>query len=220
MNIIRKWLYNSRSFAAPQNIMPSMLAVVMAVGVEGFNLWLGLLAMIGVCLVHLGGNLLDDYCDYKDELLDYRLQLRKEGEKAFTDKYPYLKDGSTTLRQLAGAIAVFFALALVCGLIIFFVRGWDWTLALIAALAAFLCFYICRPNREHSSVGLEHLPYKQRVIGSNPIVPTKIALQWCSAIFVGYPYNLRKAAARVSSKSERSQRPLQRSRWRMWPSGA
>ena len=27
--------------------------------------------------------------------------------------------------------------------------------------------------REYSSVGLEHLPYKQRVIGSNPITPTK-----------------------------------------------
>ena len=27
--------------------------------------------------------------------------------------------------------------------------------------------------REYSSVGSEHLPYKQRVIGSNPITPTK-----------------------------------------------
>ena len=28
------------------------------------------------------------------------------------------------------------------------------------------------PYREHSSVGLEHLPYKQRVRGSNPCAPT------------------------------------------------
>lgn len=27
---------------------------------------------------------------------------------------------------------------------------------------------------EHSSVGLEHLPYKQRVMGSNPFAPTKL----------------------------------------------
>ena len=26
--------------------------------------------------------------------------------------------------------------------------------------------------REHSSAGLEHLPYKQRVTGSNPVAPT------------------------------------------------
>ena len=29
---------------------------------------------------------------------------------------------------------------------------------------------------ELSSVGLEHLPYKQRVTGSNPVVPTRKAL--------------------------------------------
>ena len=29
-------------------------------------------------------------------------------------------------------------------------------------------------RREHSSVGLEHLPYKQRVGGSTPSAPTKV----------------------------------------------
>ena len=29
-------------------------------------------------------------------------------------------------------------------------------------------------KREHSSAGSEHLPYKQRVRGSNPFAPTKI----------------------------------------------
>jgi hypothetical protein len=33
-------------------------------------------------------------------------------------------------------------------------------------------FYICRSMRALSSVGLEHLPYKQRVVGSNPTGPT------------------------------------------------
>ena len=34
--------------------------------------------------------------------------------------------------------------------------------------------YLCTlKQREYSSVGLEHLPYKQRVIGSNPITPTE-----------------------------------------------
>ena len=31
--------------------------------------------------------------------------------------------------------------------------------------------------REHSSAGSEHLPYKQRVTGSNPVAPTKIPPQ-------------------------------------------
>ena len=35
--------------------------------------------------------------------------------------------------------------------------------------------YICTRNsqREFSSVGLEHLPYKQGVTGSNPVIPTQ-----------------------------------------------
>ena len=33
------------------------------------------------------------------------------------------------------------------------------------------------PIREHSSVGLEHLPYKQRVGGSTPSAPTRRSLK-------------------------------------------
>ena len=41
-----------------------------------------------------------------------------------------------------------------------------------------------RNEREHSSVGLEHLPYKQRVGGSTPSAPTKKALEISKAFFV------------------------------------
>ena len=33
------------------------------------------------------------------------------------------------------------------------------------------------PKREHSSAGSEHLPYKQRVRGSNPCAPTEKVLK-------------------------------------------
>lgn len=151
MSIIKKWLYNARSFAAPQNLMPSILTVIMAIGVADFNLWLGILAILGVCFVHLGGNLLDDYFDYQDELLDYRLELRDQGESAFTDKYPYLRNGSTTVGQLKAAIAVFFGVASLFGAIILIVRSMhmghiDWSIICIAAIVAFLCwFYSGKP---------------------------------------------------------------------------
>ena len=143
--LIKKWLYNARSFAVPQNLMPGVLAVVMALGVAGFSWWLGLLAVIGVCLVHLGGNLLDDYFDWHDELLNYREELREQGEKAFTDKYPYLRDGSTTVGQLRTAIIVFFGLAILCGLVIWYFRNYDWWLVGIAGIAAVLCFFYSAP---------------------------------------------------------------------------
>ena len=43
-----------------------------------------------------------------------------------------------------------------------------------------LIFAVRNREREFSSVGLEHLPYKQRVRGSNPRTPTK-ASQKCEA---------------------------------------
>ncbi len=38
-------------------------------------------------------------------------------------------------------------------------------------------------KREISSVGSEHLPYKQGVTGSNPVFPTQKASQKCEAFF-------------------------------------
>ena len=53
--MIKRWLYNARSFAVPQNLMPGILAVVLAIGVPGFNVWLGILWQTGslaVCHIH------------------------------------------------------------------------------------------------------------------------------------------------------------------------
>ena len=43
-------------------------------------------------------------------------------------------------------------------------------------------------NREHSSAGSEHLPYKQRVRGSNPFAPTKKQKDDLGRLFCFYAY--------------------------------
>ena len=40
--------------------------------------------------------------------------------------------------------------------------------------------------REHSSVGLEHLPYKQRVGGSTPSAPTRKEIHFGGSLFSLY----------------------------------
>ena len=58
------------------------------------------------------------------------------------------------------------------------------------------CSYLCnrlRKVRAFSSAGLEHLPYKQRVGGSNPSTPTKgcfpvVHLLSCREFFLSYFY--------------------------------
>ena len=165
-NFVNKWIRISRAFAAPQNLMPSIMTVVLGIGVGTFSLqagWgmclisllLGILAVIAVCLVHLGGNMLDDYFDYKYDLLDYRKDLRKEGETAYTDKYTYLLDGTLTLAGLRRGITAFLGIAILFGLIIFWFRGW--TVVLIAALAAFLCFFYSAPPFKLGFHGLGEL---------------------------------------------------------------
>ena len=106
-----------------QSLMPAILAVVLAIGAEGFNLALAILSCLGVACAHLGMNLADDYFDYKADMLSDRDRVIRKGFRAMMVKYPYLTDGSETLRSLGRAIAAFIAAALACGAVIFTVRS-------------------------------------------------------------------------------------------------
>ena len=55
-----QWMKNARSMSLVQCLMPAVLAVVLAIGAEGFNIYLALLACLCVACAHLGMNLADD----------------------------------------------------------------------------------------------------------------------------------------------------------------
>ena len=65
-----------------QSLMPAVLAVVLAIGAEGFNIYLALLACLGVACAHLGMNLADDYFDYKADMLSDRDKVIRKGFRA------------------------------------------------------------------------------------------------------------------------------------------
>ena len=147
VHYLKMWYFIGRGFALPQCVMPAIMAVVLSLGVQnadgtprGEFLWpLAVLAVIAVPLVHLAMNMLDDYFDYKYDLLSYREDLREEGEQAFTDKYPYLRDGTITHTQLGIGIAVILGIALLFGVIIALYRGWP--VLVIAAIVGFLGYF-------------------------------------------------------------------------------
>ena len=56
-NTIGQWLKNARVGATMQSLMPSVVAVVTAIGAEGFSWWLALVAVAGVWCAHLACNL-------------------------------------------------------------------------------------------------------------------------------------------------------------------
>lgn len=153
MKKIRRWLKNARSVSLPQSLMPAVLAVVMSLGYPGFNFWLALLAVVGVALAHLAMNLADDYFDYKVDMLGDRDKVIRKGFRAMMVKYPYLTDGSETVKTLRRAIAQLVIAACLCGVVIFLVRGlgmgtfvisW-WIVAIVAATAFLGIFYSAPP---------------------------------------------------------------------------
>ena len=54
-------------------------------------------------------------------------------------------------------------------------------------------------KREHSSAGSEHLPYKQRVRGSNPFAPTRIKTTRCRLFFFDYGHGCKMQSRRQVS---------------------
>lgn len=123
MNIVRTWINNSRPIALPQSLLPAILAVCLAAKMPGFNIWIGILAILGVIAGHLGMNLFDDYFDYRVKESGYRDTLNRKGFRARISKCDYLTSGQATLNQLLIACFVFGAIALSFGAIIWYFRG-------------------------------------------------------------------------------------------------
>lgn len=112
---LKTWLFNARSISLVQSAMPAILAVVLAIGDADFQWWCAIFAVLGVLAAHLAMNLADDYFDYKVDMLGDRYKVQRQGFRAMMHKYPYLTDGSQTLKSTAVAIACFILFALFCG---------------------------------------------------------------------------------------------------------
>jgi len=146
MKLIAFWFKNSRPHALPQSLLPAIMTFFLAMMSEGFSFWLGLLAVFGVMMGHLGLNLFDDYFDYRKKSQDYREAMVHEGFRARISKCNYLKNGDATIEELLVACCIFCGLALIAGLVILHFRG---IIVFYFALAAALLgiFYSAPPFR-------------------------------------------------------------------------
>lgn len=155
MKKILKWVRYGRSMALPQSVMPAVLAVVMATASGNFHIGYALLAVLGVACAHLAMNIADDWFDYRVDMLSDRDRVIRKGFRAMTVKYPYLTDGTETLRTTAYAIAQFIVVALACGAGIFVywteLGGFasnpqgTWILVAIVLICAFLGVFYSAP---------------------------------------------------------------------------
>ena len=163
---LKRWLDNGRAGALVQSLMPALLAVVVAFASGQAVWWIAILAVLGVGCAHLAMNLADDWFDYKVDMKGDRDKVVRQGFRAMTAKYPYLANGSETLKTTAVAIAKFSAVAFACGAAIFVYRllnggfegpqGAWWIFAIVAA-CAFLGFFYSGPPLKLAYRGLGEL---------------------------------------------------------------
>ncbi|MDD3150449.1 MAG: prenyltransferase [Candidatus Gastranaerophilales bacterium] len=130
------WLKAARIHTAPMSILSWLVAFVVALKLGGDAI-LGSLAFIGILSAHLGVNLIDDYFDFKSEVKknpgEFFISNRDKG------KAQYLVNGEATLTHTAIAIAIYFGLASLIGLILTILCGWQ--VAAIAAFGAIFCLF-------------------------------------------------------------------------------
>ena len=101
----------SRIFSLPMTIMSWLVIFVYSLTVAG-NVAYGVLALIGVCLVHLATNVLDDYFDYKTLIKQVNFDKKEYLKNSQKTKCRYLISGSYLF--IAALIGIFFFLK--CGI--------------------------------------------------------------------------------------------------------
>lgn len=137
MKKLKVWMQNARKASLAQSMLPAILAVVIAINEAEFNIFLAILAVLGVVSAHLGMNLADDFFDYKVNTAESRKELSRQGIRVRIVKYPYLTSNESTLQDLKKAIVLFLLFAAIMGGIILTVR-FNWLIVLIAFLTLFL----------------------------------------------------------------------------------
>ncbi len=125
---IKFWYANSRPYSIPITFL-SWLVIFCYSLKHGGNILCGLIALVGVSLVHLATNLSDDYFDFK------RLQCdRKYLDNSKEIKCRYLRSGQATIDDLRNVILLMLFVAGLCGGILFSLSGWQVILFALAVL--------------------------------------------------------------------------------------
>lgn len=128
-NLVSFWFKTTRAYSLPMSIMSWSVPFVFGITDKG-NILYGIIALIGIIFAHLGVNMFDDFVDF----LIAKKNANAEGEIVLQKgKCAYLLNKELTLKQLALAICVLFALAVLCGLYLTVKTGF--TVVIIAAIA-------------------------------------------------------------------------------------
>ena len=125
---IKFWIDNARPYSIPMTFLSWLVAFCYSAK-HGGNVLYGIIALIGITLVHLATNLSDDYFDYKRLSCD-ETYLNNSKEI----KCRYLRNGQATIKDLRNIIILMLFIASICAGILLLLSGWYVILFALAIL--------------------------------------------------------------------------------------
>lgn len=148
----------SRIFSLPTTILSWSVIFTYSL-IDSGNFFYGLLAFIGLCLAHLGTNLIDDYFDYKSliKMVDFnKTEYLKNSQKT---KCRYLINGMMSESKIIKIIIAYFGAAALIGLFLFIKCGTGvFYFALIGGIIGILYPFLSRFCLAELAVALAYGP--------------------------------------------------------------
>lgn len=148
----------SRIFSLPMTIMSWLVIFTYSITVAGNKLY-GFIALLGVCLVHLAANVLDDYFDYKTLIKQVNFDKKEYLQNSQKTKCRYLISGMIQEKDMlywalfylffAGLIGVYFYLKCGVGVLYF---------AIIGGLIAFLYSFLSKIRLSELAIAIAYGP--------------------------------------------------------------
>ncbi len=141
---INLWLTIGRSFTLSLSILPYIFAIVLAAKNYRIDYFLSFLGLIGIILVHLSVNMLDDYFDWKKGTVAAYKKLAEQGAVPGNNKCFYFSQNLVSPQTVFTVSLLMAAIAFLIGLFIASKVGiLVIVIALITALLGF--FYSASP---------------------------------------------------------------------------
>lgn len=112
----------SRVFSLPTSLLSWLVIFVFAI-INSGNIPLGIIALIGIVLAHLGTNLIDDYFDYKSLIKQVNFDKAEYLKNSQKTKCRYLVNGVIKPEEILIGAAVYFGIALILGIFLYFKCG-------------------------------------------------------------------------------------------------
>ena len=148
----------SRIFSLPMTVMSWLVIFTYSV-IHAGDVWYGILCLVGVCLVHLGTNVLDDYFDYKSLIRQVDFNKTEYLNNTQNTKSRYLVSGILTETQVLGLAGFYFALAGIIGLFFYFVCGaLILKIGIAAGIIAVLYSFLSKIRLSEIAIGIMYGP--------------------------------------------------------------